>query len=330
LFDFSGSYLTRTKQDDVGLHLSGPFQLAGRRHEAAFGAMHMKQTFNSDSRAADYGNVSSAVGDFNNWNGAAYPEPSWGAPTFYESSQTKQDSVYGVARFSLADPLKAIVGARVTNYEKTGYGLYTPAYTLKHDHEVTPYAGLVYDISRNYSVYASYTDIFQPQNLQGPGRQHPRPDRRQELRDRRQGRVLRRPPERIAGRLQDQAGRPGQAGGLVDRGTGPLARKPITVPTAPRAKASSSTCRANWRAAGTPPPATPSTAPRMRWRRRGQQHLPAPPAARVHHLPPAGRLERVTVGGGVNWEGRTWTIDPSAPGDHQRRPRAGRSTRWST
>ncbi|HEX8602963.1 MAG TPA: TonB-dependent siderophore receptor [Pseudoduganella sp.] len=162
---FSGSYNTRVKQDDFSLHASGPFALGGRQHEAAFGYLHSKQEFNSDSRAADYGDVSSAVGDFNRFNPGAYPRPSWGARTFYESSETRQEALYGVLRFSLADPLKLIIGARVSNYEKTGHGLWTAAYAIKNDREVTPYAGLVYDIDRNWSAYASYTDIFQPQNL---------------------------------------------------------------------------------------------------------------------------------------------------------------------
>src|SRR3546814_16923988 len=28
---------------------------------------------------------------------------------------------------------------------------------------VTPYAGIIYDLSREWAVYASYTDVFQPQ-----------------------------------------------------------------------------------------------------------------------------------------------------------------------
>jgi len=164
---FAGSYVTTTDQDDAGLHASGSFNLGGRKHEAAFGYTHSKQKFNSNSRSADFGLgdfVVPAVGNFNNWNPAAYPAPTWGAQTFYERSETTQDGLYGMGRFSLADPLKLIVGARVSKYEKSGVGLYTAAYDIKHDHEVTPYAGLVYDINPTFSAYGSYTEIFQPQN----------------------------------------------------------------------------------------------------------------------------------------------------------------------
>ena len=162
---FSGSYVIQTKQKDFGVHTSGKFSLAGREHEAAFGYLHAKTDFNSNSRAADYGTVDSGVADFNNFNPNAYPTPSWGPQAFYEGSETTQQGLYGMARFSVTDRLKAIIGARVTKYEKEGGGLYTAAYSLKYDNEITPYAGLVFDLNDTYSLYASHTSIFQPQNL---------------------------------------------------------------------------------------------------------------------------------------------------------------------
>ena len=161
---FAGSYLTETRQDDANLQVSGPFQLGGRTHEAAFGYMHSKQKFTSNSRAANFGTADASVGNFNNYNPAAYPTPTWGPLSFYSRNDTTQDALYGVARFSLADPLKLIVGARVTDYERN-YLIGTVASQIKNDHEVTPYAGLVYAINQTYSAYASYTEIFQPQNM---------------------------------------------------------------------------------------------------------------------------------------------------------------------
>uniref|UniRef100_UPI0024792E82 ABC transporter ATP-binding protein n=1 Tax=Variovorax paradoxus TaxID=34073 RepID=UPI0024792E82 len=38
------------------------------------------------------------------------------------------------------------------------------AFGLRRHEVLTPYAGLVYDLGEHYSAYASYTDIFQPQN----------------------------------------------------------------------------------------------------------------------------------------------------------------------
>lgn len=157
---FPGSYKTKTVQDDVSLQASGPFKLLGRSHELAFGYAHSAQDFGADSRAAlsGYGGVA----DFNSYDGS-FPEPAWGPLSFYEASQTTQQGLYSVARFNLADPLKLIVGARVSDYEKKGLDAANNASRITAN-EVTPYAGLIYDIDDNVSAYVSYTDIFLPQS----------------------------------------------------------------------------------------------------------------------------------------------------------------------
>lgn len=161
LVTFPGSYLTDTTQDDIDLHIGGPFTLGGRTHELAFGAMHSNNDFRSDSRNGAM--PWPPVGNFHEWDGN-YPEPVWSAPYLYETSETRQDGLYAVARFSIADPLSVITGARLSDYKKTGSGLYAAPYKVEVDNEVTPYAGIVYDFSQAWSAYASYTDIFQPQD----------------------------------------------------------------------------------------------------------------------------------------------------------------------
>jgi outer membrane receptor for ferric coprogen and ferric-rhodotorulic acid len=315
MFAFSGSYLTHTTQNDFGLHASGPFELGGRKHEAAFGYLHMKQHFNSDSRNADFGSVDSSVGNFNSWNGAAYPEPSWSAPGFYEQSVTTQEGLYGVARFSITDPLKAIIGARVTNYDKTGYGLYTSEYRLKYDHEITPYAGLVYDLNKTYSVYASYTDIFQPQNLKDFAGNNLDPIKGKSYEAGVKG-------EFFDGRLnasfavfQIKQDKLGQEAGLVDRdGAGPLLPEAF-YRAAKGAKSegyefdlagelargwNASLGFSQFRARDASGADVNSVYPRKLLR-----------VFTTYTLP--GEWNALTVGGGVNWEGRTYTIDPNAP-----------------
>lgn len=67
-------------------------------------------------------------------------------------------SLYAATRVTLADPLHLILGARYTNWRVD-----TLTYSMEKNH-TTPYAGLVFDINDNWSTYASYTSIFQPQN----------------------------------------------------------------------------------------------------------------------------------------------------------------------
>src|SRR5690606_37732001 len=155
---FEAWYKNRTQQDSVGLSVNGPVQLAGRTHEASIGYAHTKRDFNADVAAGPGG----AVGNFNTWDGT-YPEPAWGARTFYQMDRTEQQALYGVVRLNLADPLRLILGARVTDYEKSGHAENgARLYRMSFDREVTPYAGATFDLNDTYSLYASYTDMFQP------------------------------------------------------------------------------------------------------------------------------------------------------------------------
>ncbi|WP_288378645.1 TonB-dependent siderophore receptor [uncultured Massilia sp.] len=313
--DFAGSYYTTTKQDDFGLQASGPFELFGRRHEATFGYTRMSQKFNSNNRAADFGSVDHSVRDFNAWDGAAYPEPSWGPQTFYESAETTQSGLYGVARFAITDPLKLIVGARVTDYEKNGRGLWTAAYAIKHENEVTPYAGLVYDLGNNWSAYASYTDIFQPQNRKdlAGNMLEPIVGKNYELGVK---------SEFFGGRLNGsfavfriEQDKLAQEAGRIDRdGAGPLLEESYY-----RAAEGAKSEGVEFELSGELAPGWNATAGYSQFRARDAS------GADVNSIYPR-RLLRVfttykladawsglTVGGGVNWEGRTWTIDPAAP-----------------
>ena len=315
MFAFSGSYATRTRQTDFGLHASGPFEALGRRHEAAFGYIDMKQDFHADSRAADYGTVDSGVGNFNNWNGAAYPTPRWSASSFYEGGTTRQQALYGMTRLTITEDLKVVLGGRLTSYDKTGSGLYTPAYAIRYDREVTPYAGIVYDLGASHSLYASYTDIFQPQNLKDFNGNQLDPIKGKSYEAGIKG-------EYLGGRLntsfalfQIKQDKLGQEAGLIDRdGSGPLlpetyyraaagARSEgfeMEVSGAPVKGWNLSAGYSQFRAKDASGADVNSVYPRKLLRTFTSYQLP-------------GALHGLTIGGGVNWEGRTYTVDPAAP-----------------
>ena len=74
---------------------------------------------------------------------------------------TVQTAGYISGKFHILDPLKAVAGVRVSNWE---YEAADGKGNREFKNEITPYFGLIYDVARDYSAYVSYTSIFKPQN----------------------------------------------------------------------------------------------------------------------------------------------------------------------
>ncbi len=147
------------RQNSLDLQATGPFRLLGREHELVVGITHSVSRYEEANHPRN--SPLPGTGNFYLWNGA-YPEPSWGALEVSGVNKTRQTGYYGAARLSLADSLKLIVGGRQNSWRAHRLTADDP---VTRRHEVfTPYAGLVYDLSESVSLYASYTDIFQPQN----------------------------------------------------------------------------------------------------------------------------------------------------------------------
>ncbi|MEX0615672.1 MAG: TonB-dependent receptor, partial [Methylophaga sp.] len=156
-------YDNEREQDNIDIYGNLPFLLFGREHEVTLGLLHSEQDFIAMRRYAS--NVEPSLGNFYQWDGS-YPEPTWGPGVPYVTKDTKQTGLYAVSRLSLSDPLTLILGSRITDYDISGMQWNGSLYEFEHDKEVTPYAGLIYDINDIYATYVSYTDIFNPQNLQ--------------------------------------------------------------------------------------------------------------------------------------------------------------------
>ncbi|QKI78479.1 TonB-dependent alcaligin siderophore receptor FauA [Achromobacter xylosoxidans] len=153
-------------RDDIHLTVSGPFQLFGRKHELALGWMSV----NDHSNIGQYLQTGAkpALGSFFDWRQDHVAEPTWAAnKTPADDLRVKQTGAYAVGRFSLADPLHLILGGRWSNWE-TNQTYFGSKRQYKINDQFTPYAGLLYDINSTYTAYASYTEIFQPQNARSP------------------------------------------------------------------------------------------------------------------------------------------------------------------
>ncbi|WP_411379899.1 TonB-dependent siderophore receptor [Pseudomonas sp. MPB26] len=149
-------YTGDTKSTSADLYATGPFSLFGREHELVVGGSIGTSHWKGKGYWAPTWPQGNIV-DFYNWNGKI-DRPIYGPAQQYTDDTIRQSGTYMTARFNVMDDLNVILGGRVANYHVTGLN---PSY--KESGRFVPYAGAIYDLNENFSVYTSYTDIFQPQ-----------------------------------------------------------------------------------------------------------------------------------------------------------------------
>ncbi|EOC0110322.1 ferric-rhodotorulic acid/ferric-coprogen receptor FhuE [Cronobacter sakazakii] len=152
------------KQDSVDAFVRGGYELAGRQHEMMFGGSYSRQRNNYDNSYPVNDNSGLMdVGNIHDYDGNTVANPTWSSFALYQRDVIRQKSIYAATRLSLADPLHLILGARYTQWNAK-YNLERKPDEIRRSKadDVTPYAGLIYDIDDTWSAYASYTSIFQP------------------------------------------------------------------------------------------------------------------------------------------------------------------------
>ena len=158
---FAANYQGRAAQNDIGVRATGTYRLFGREHDLIAGASYASQDFAFYSSSA----LDTATpGNFFDWDGT-FPEPAWGPRSQVVDTRTKQWGYYTATRLSLADPLRLIVGGRLASWERSGTS-YGASADYGDRNRFLPYAGLLFDLTPHHTLYASYTKIYQPQNYQ--------------------------------------------------------------------------------------------------------------------------------------------------------------------
>ncbi|MFT3964939.1 MAG: TonB-dependent siderophore receptor [Sphingobium sp.] len=175
---FSGTYIYRNTdlslthsayqasydedQGGADLYASGPVTLLGRDHDVTLGASY-RDTF---TRTVNYsgGGLQSGTIDIWAFDPASRARPNFVATTVAENIVI-QRSLYASTRLNPADALKIILGGRLDWYKYGNRSASTGSYSV--DAHKTLYGGVIYDFDRHHSVYASFTDIFQPQSARG-------------------------------------------------------------------------------------------------------------------------------------------------------------------
>lgn len=159
---YIGRYDYKDRQSSYDGYVTGPFSLFGREHELVVGASKRDLTFNGKGLPIDLETNT----DLDNPSGIEKPDLSANPWTQHRTSE--QEGAYVTTRLSVTDDLNVILGGRLDWYEydvDTRWNGKSSASSLpnKVTRHLTRYAGAVYDLDQNHSVYVSYTDIFRPQ-----------------------------------------------------------------------------------------------------------------------------------------------------------------------
>ena len=158
-----------TEQDSVDVQLKGQYTLFEQSHDFVVGALYSKQTGETSTRDPDPiigGSAWDAVpiDNFFDFQGDDIAEPNWTEEvTLRDDNDTVQKGFYAATRVSLTDAFKVIAGGRVSSWERERY-YYGDQQDYGDSGVFVPYFGALFDLNDQHRMYASYTEIFRPQN----------------------------------------------------------------------------------------------------------------------------------------------------------------------
>ncbi|AVD90593.1 TonB-dependent siderophore receptor [Pseudomonas sp. SWI44] len=171
------------KMDAIDFNLAGPYQLFGRSHDFMVGYGE------SERRNSSPYLIALSVPD-------GYTSiPDWkymgSIPKFYDidtgldasRSYIRQKAGYIATRLNPTDRLHVVLGSRYGSWQtKSRDWTYDDALNAAEtqskqtqNDQWTPYAGVLYDLTEQYTAYVSYTDIFNPQTVRDVNKQYLEP-----------------------------------------------------------------------------------------------------------------------------------------------------------
>jgi outer-membrane receptor for ferric coprogen and ferric-rhodotorulic acid len=152
------------RQAGVDAYLDGFFDAFGRRHELVLGGNYYDRK--ADSASGSLPGFGGTAVDVFNFDPGAYADPGDPVWTSRSRTTTRQYGLYGALRLSLADPLRLVLGGRMSWWDTDTRNLLTGARSSDYgqDGKFTPYGGVIYDVSAHLSLYASYAQIFRVQS----------------------------------------------------------------------------------------------------------------------------------------------------------------------
>jgi outer membrane receptor for ferric coprogen and ferric-rhodotorulic acid len=163
LYGWPGKYEAASDRLLLDTTLVGTFGLGGREHDLVVGfnaasADHSYYEFPADPADPAWG----ALPAFPGWRGDEIARPTFGAGELAGDWTDDVRRLYSAARFSLGDTFDLIAGFNAIDLKSDGYNFGEPM--DQDESDVSPYVGMTFRFRDNAQLYASYSDIFEPQS----------------------------------------------------------------------------------------------------------------------------------------------------------------------
>lgn len=174
---YNYKYNQSEKQHALDFYLSGPFSLLGRKHRITIGANYMNQHTYYDEPLCNMNGGYDEYCDVSNVN--IYDNSIFAPLSTFDNGphsigtiNTQQVGLYGNLRLSITKRLTLLGGGRATWWHSRQMVPDDPNLNYwgssnsnaRLGPKFSPFAGVIYDISKNISAYASYTSIYKPQS----------------------------------------------------------------------------------------------------------------------------------------------------------------------
>ncbi|MEI8646110.1 TonB-dependent siderophore receptor [Pseudoalteromonas sp. Hal040] len=162
LSGWPGRYDSEVDADLFEIKVFGAFELFGKEHQASFGVSHAKSDDVMYQHPFDFANTP-AYGPTPAfpYDLDAIPEPDWLTPVLYSDIEQKLTRYFGSAQLNITDKLFTVVGFNAIEFERSGMN--AGASIDNDESETSPYVGFTYKLNDDLNLYASYSDIYQPQ-----------------------------------------------------------------------------------------------------------------------------------------------------------------------
>ncbi|HTF95134.1 MAG TPA: TonB-dependent siderophore receptor [Cellvibrio sp.] len=162
LTGWPGNWPDENKEDLLDLSINGKFELGGMEHQVLLGYSKGDSEYYSSQRPHAATEPAAGLLPPFPYDGDAIPEPVWGNKVLRSATFQKLERTYGAFKLNASENLAAIIGLQKSTYTRDGQSYGVPF--DQTEEETSPYYGVTYDITDNLMVYASYSDIYQPQD----------------------------------------------------------------------------------------------------------------------------------------------------------------------